>query len=69
MSTKPLLQVIDDFAPSELFAEATKLSAASGWYFGHGSHDADPACFWKMDLEGIVVFDSIWQQTRKHASV
>ena len=60
-----LLEVIDDFAPAELFAEANKLSDAKGWYFGHGSLDGDQARFWKMDLEGIVVFDSIWRETRQ----
>ncbi len=60
-----LLEVIDNFAPAELFAEANKLSDAKGWYFGHGSFGGDQARFWKMDLEGIVVFDSIWRETKQ----
>jgi SM-20-related protein len=65
MSSEPLLEIIDDFAPAELFAEACKVGAAKGWYFGHGSHDHDTGRFWKMDLEGIKVFDAIWQHAQK----
>ena len=61
MASEPLLEILEDLAPAELFQEACKLSAAKGWYFGHGSHDHDPGRFWKMDLEGIVVFDEIWK--------
>ncbi len=61
----PLLEVIDDLASPELFAEAAKTGAAKGWYFGHGSHETDHGRFWKFDLDGIVVYDQIWQQTRR----
>lgn len=58
------LRIIDDLAPAALFEEAARLGAAKGWYFGHGSHDGDAARFWKIDLDGIPVFDAIWNQAR-----
>ena len=60
MSTERLLKVIDNFAPAALFGEACNLSAAKGCYFGHGSDEEELPRFWKMDLEGIATFDSIW---------
>ncbi len=60
MSTERLLKVIDDFAPAALFGEAGNLSSTKGWYFGHDSSDEELTHFWKMDLEGIEPFDSIW---------
>lgn len=65
MTPEPLLEVIDGLAPEELFAEACRLGAATGWYFGHGSKDHDTGRFWKMDLDGIGVFDSVWIQARE----
>ena len=65
MTSEPLLEVIDGLAPEELFAQACQLGAATGWAFGHGSKDHDTGRFWKMDLDGIGVFDSIWIQARE----
>lgn len=65
MTPEPLLEVIDGLAPEELFAQACQVGAATGWAFGHGSKDHDTGRFWKMDLDGIGVFDSIWLQARQ----
>lgn len=62
MTEEPLLEVIDGLAPEELFAQACQLGAATGWAFGHGSKDPG---FWKMDLEGNGVFDTIWNEARE----
>lgn len=61
---EPLLEIIDDLVPTELFGEACKLSVSKGWYFGNGSHDKGWGSFWKMELEGIAVFDAIWEHAR-----
>ncbi|MGH9723197.1 MAG: trigger factor [Bryobacteraceae bacterium] len=65
MSSEPLLEIIDDLGSTELFAEACKIDAAKGWYFGHASREEDWGRFWKMDLEGIQVFDLLWQHARE----
>jgi hypothetical protein len=64
MTPEPLLEVIDGLAPEELFAQACQVGAASRWAFGHGSKDHDTGRFWKMELDGIGVFDAIWIQAR-----
>lgn len=64
MNAEPLLEVMEDLAPQALFAEACQLSAAKGWYFGHGSRQGDAAPFWKMDLDGVTIFDRIWEEAR-----
>src|SRR5215471_13746161 len=66
--TEPVLHIIDDLVPQELFAEAAKLSAAKGWYFGHGSHGRDEGRFWKIDLEGVPVFDAIWHHVKERCA-
>jgi hypothetical protein len=62
---EPVFEVLDDLVPAELFAEARKVCAGKGWYFGHGSHDADDARFWKMDLDGDPTFDAIWKHIQR----
>jgi SM-20-related protein len=65
MTAEPLREVIDGLAPEELFAQACQLGAATGWAFGHGSKDHDTGRFWKMELDGIGVFDAIWSEARE----
>lgn len=65
MPPEPLLEVIDALAPQDLFAQACQLGAATGWYFGHGSKAHDTGRFWKMNLDGIGVFDAIWLQAQQ----
>ncbi len=62
---EPLLEVIEGLAPAALFEEACKLSSAKGWYYGHASNAGDGGRFWKMDLDGIAVFDAIWKTARE----
>jgi len=63
--SEPLLEVMDDVVPATLFAEACKIGRAKGWYYGHGSREGDWGRFWKMDLEGVAVFDTIWENLRE----
>jgi len=64
LTDQPLLEVIDDFAPPELFEESCRVGSAKGWSFGQASQRGDGARFWNFDLERIVVFDSIWEHAR-----
>ena len=65
MSAEPLLEIIEDLALPDPFAEACKLSRASGWSYGSGSHDGDWGRFWYLPLAGIAVFDAIWQGAKE----
>jgi SM-20-related protein len=62
--SEPLLEVIDDLVPAELFQRACELCAGKGWYFGHSSHSGYGERFWKMDLDRVAAFDDIWQHVR-----
>lgn len=59
-----LIEVMDDAVPADLFNEASRVCQNGSWRYGHGSTKADGSRFWKMDLEGNAVFDSIWQHVR-----
>src|SRR5256885_827095 len=60
----PVFEVLDDLTPADLFDAAKTICAGAGWYFGHGTYDADEARFWKMDLDGNATFDAIWLQMK-----
>ncbi len=64
MTDQFLLEVIDDFAPAELFAESCKVGSAKGWYFSYRSQPSGDGAFWNLDLDDFVVFKSIWQHAR-----
>ena len=62
---EPLLEVIDDLVPPELFQQACRLCAGKGWCFGHSSHGSGEERFWKMDLDRVPAFDQIWVHARE----
>ncbi len=59
-STNALIEVIEDLVPEALFAEACGVCAGKTWYFGNRSNHEHDIPFWKMDLDGVSVFDNIW---------
>ncbi|MDE3197594.1 MAG: 2OG-Fe(II) oxygenase [Acidobacteriota bacterium] len=61
---QPVIEVLDDPLPADLFATACAVCTAPRWEFGHESQDHDPQPFWAMDLTGVPAFDSIWEQMR-----
>lgn len=61
-----LIEVIESLASETLFREACEICAGKGWYFGNHSSDEHAVPFWKMDLDGMPVFDAIWQAARAH---
>jgi len=65
VADEPLLEIIEDLLPTDLHARACEVCRGKAWYFGHGSHEADSLPFWKMDLDGNVVFDEIWSAVRE----
>jgi SM-20-related protein len=62
---QPLLEILEDLAPSELHARACNVCTGEGWFFGHATHDGDAARFWKLDLDGDPTFDAIWEQVKE----
>jgi hypothetical protein len=60
----PLIEIMDDFVPPELHAETWKACMEKRWYFGHGSNEGDAPRFWKLDLEGVPAFNSLWEHVR-----
>ncbi len=56
-----LIEVMEDLASPQLFAEACGVCAGKNWYFGNRSNDAHDIPFWKMDLDGVAVYDEIWK--------
>ena len=54
---RPLLEVLDNVATPELFAQACGVCQGKNWFYGHGSNSGDGSSFWKMDLDGNVAFD------------
>ena len=58
-----MLQIIEDLIPPEKRAEAWRVCTSKHWYFGQTSQEGGLQ-FWKMDLEGNPVFDSLWEHAR-----
>jgi SM-20-related protein len=67
MKDTPVLEILENFAPADLHAEAWTACTGKGWYFGHGSNDSrdesEPR-FWKMDLEDQPAFGALWEHVR-----
>ncbi len=66
---RPLLEVLDNVATPELFAQACGVCQGKNWFYGHGSNNGDGSSFWKMDLDGNVAFDAIWEHVRPRCEV
>ena len=58
------IEVIENLVPAPLHAQACALMAGKGWYYGNRSSSEHAVPFWKMDLDGVPVFDAIWEAAR-----
>ena len=63
-AAEPVLEVIDSLVPEALHQAAWQVCCGKRWYFGHASNEGDGSRFWKMDLDGDAVFNSIWDHVR-----
>jgi len=45
VADEPLLEIIEDLLPTDLYARACEVCRSKAWYFGHGSHEADSLHF------------------------
>lgn len=59
--SQPVLQIINDLVPEEVRADAWAYLMSGQWRFGSGSTSTAAQRFWHMDLNGVEVFDEIWE--------